>query len=63
MTKIWIDTASGTWGEVDPLTPVIVDLAAHAEETGEDNILATLDEMSDREIQEFGIQYGKPVSP
>lgn len=67
-TVIWIDTTSGTWGEVEGSNGrlVIVDLDAQAEldtKAGEtvdaQSLIAFLDGASDSEIMEYGVTYGK----
>jgi hypothetical protein len=70
MTKIWIDTASGTWGELESSqgSLVIVDLESQAKidrDSGFDSdhdstsLLAALEDMSDDEIVDYGLRHGK----
>lgn len=61
---IWIDTATGTWGEVlssrGQLAYVdLSDPSLHDEYTDKDSLIAALDSMSDSEIADFGLRYGK----
>lgn len=73
MNNIWIDTTSGTWGDVDGSNGrlVIVDLDALAvrdSESGEQvdatSLVAFLEGASDSEIAEFGNEYGyQPGQP
>lgn len=66
--KIWIDTTSGTWGEVlgDNGALMIVDLTKQAaadtaagEPVDEYSLAAALESMDDSEIAEYGMKYGK----
>lgn len=64
---IWIDTTSGTWGEVvhSQGSLVLVDLDKQAQEdtqAGEHvdatSLVAFLEGASDSEIAEYGLKYG-----
>ena len=70
MTRIWVDTASGTWGEVDGDVGrlLIVDLTeqAAADRAGgfdhdhdEYSLIAALESMSDSEIVQYADKYGR----
>jgi hypothetical protein len=50
--KIWIDTVTGTWGDVDGL--VIID-------NDDEYMLNDIDNMSASEISEYGQRYGTVV--
>ena len=58
--KVWIDVATGTWGEADTL--VVVDLAYQADglrELGE--LIDLLYNMTDSEIIEYGERNGRYI--
>lgn len=64
--RVWIDTTSGTWGEVDGLRVVDLDQVASVDTTGSptfdaDSLVAFLAGASDQEIAEFGRRNGSPV--
>lgn len=61
--KVWIDTASGTWGAVENLR--IVDLndpELHGDDTDAISLELFLSGAADTEINTFGLMYGKPVT-
>lgn len=58
--KIWIDLASGTWGEAETL--VVVDLAYQAgglRELGE--LIDSLYNMTDSDLIAYGEQHGRYI--
>jgi hypothetical protein len=61
--KVWIDTATGTWGAVDEL--VIVDLddpELHDPYTDAVSLEIFLEEATDSEVNDFGRRHGKKVN-
>lgn len=66
--KIWIDTTTGTWGEVagDSGRLMIVDLDIYGgfdHDHDAYSLLAALDSMDDGEIAQYGRKYGSPAVP
>ena len=68
---IWIDTTSGTWGEVSHSQGelVLVDLdvqaamdSAAGEHVDANSLVAFLEGASDSEIAEYGHKHGVPVA-
>jgi hypothetical protein len=64
--RVWIDTKTGTWGDVDDL--VTVDLTSQAitdsnggEQVDAESLVAFLDGASDSEITDYGKTYGRKI--
>lgn len=55
--KLWIDTTTGTWGEVEGSNGRLMIVELH-DEPGNDYVLSRLDAMSDEELFNFAITHG-----
>ena len=57
--KIWIDTATGTWGEVDGDAGRLLIVDTDAIDVNEAPAgMPALEQMSDSEVVEFGDRFG-----
>lgn len=66
MTQVWIDTATGTWGAVEDLRVLDLDLLADddtqaGEQVDSASFIAFLNGASDSEIMKFGYTNGVSI--